>query len=488
MSEPAATSIRETVLRQCLAADPNPWYPKEYAEKAGIDREGLYGPLNDLRVANLVQLTDWVKGKGQGYLITPLGREALSDPASLAQLREGQPPIPAQLAPAPESTGTTRFERGEAARRAMFMPGPVRVIPVLVLVNLVVFAGSFAVAVRSVGVDAMKFLGSGDVLALRKVGAVGAPELAHGDWWRLLTSCFLHYGLVHLMMNMFTLALVRRVESLWGSGRFLVLYLLCGVCGSCVAIYYSPGDLRSPMYLAGASGALWGVMASEAAWLVINYSHLPPAEVRAWLNQIFFTLLLNLGVSMLPGVSAAAHLGGGLAGILAAPLLQAHRFGPPSRRSAATVLLALLPSLFILGLSLGMEYDHRLQPFLADTYREQLDERLGKLAPTLDALEPQAEKVHLQESAKRDPAEVAKLRERLQALSKQAKEAADWVPKAAPGNAAKTVRERGAALAEACAGYAEGLDKEVAGEPVGNINDLRKQWQEANANWAKLAR
>jgi rhomboid family protein len=232
MSEPAATSIRETVLRQCLAADPNPWYPKEYAEKAGIDREGLYGPLNDLRVANLVQLTDWVKGKGQGYLITPLGREALSDPASLAQLREGQPPVPAQLAPAPELTGTTRFERGEAARRAMFMPGPVRVIPVLILVNLVVFAGSFAVAVRSVGVDAMKFLGSGDVLALRKVGAVGAPELAHGDWWRLLTSCFLHYGLVHLMMNMFTLALVRRVESLWGSGRFLVLYLLCGVCGS----------------------------------------------------------------------------------------------------------------------------------------------------------------------------------------------------------------------------------------------------------------
>src|SRR5829696_7398898 len=136
MSEPAATSIRETVLRECLAADPDPWYPKEYAEKAGVDREGLYGPLNDLRVANLVQLTDWVKGKGQGYRITPLGREVLSDPAFLAQLREGKATAPAPVAVAPEPTGTTRFDRGEAARRAFFLPGQVRVVPVLIALNL----------------------------------------------------------------------------------------------------------------------------------------------------------------------------------------------------------------------------------------------------------------------------------------------------------------------------------------------------------------
>jgi hypothetical protein len=43
-------------------------------------------------------------------------------------------------------------------------------------------------------------------------------------------------------------------------------------------------------------------------------------------------------------------------------------------------------------------------------------------------------------------------------------------------------------LAEACAGYAEGMDKQLAGEPGENINDLRKRWQEAKANWAKLAR
>jgi rhomboid protease GluP len=287
---------------------------------------------------------------------------------------------------------------------------------------------------------------------------------------------------------MFTLSLVRRVEVLWGSGRFLVLYLICGVCGSCVGVYYSPGEPRAPMVLAGASGALWGVMTSEAAWLVLNYSHLPPAEVRSWLNQIFFALLVNLGVSMLPGVSAAAHLGGGAAGVLAAGLLQIHRFGPPSRRSVASVLLALLPGLFLLGMALAFEYDSRLQPFLARVHREELDERLGKLAPALDGLEPQAEKLHLEESAKRDPAQVAKVRESLQALVKQAKESADWAAKAATGHAARPVRERGIALAEACAGYAEGLDRQLAGEPVENINDLRKRWLEAKANWAKPAR
>ena len=45
MSDEFTTPVRETLLRQCLAADPGPWYPKDYAEKTGTDRESLYGPL-----------------------------------------------------------------------------------------------------------------------------------------------------------------------------------------------------------------------------------------------------------------------------------------------------------------------------------------------------------------------------------------------------------------------------------------------------------
>jgi membrane associated rhomboid family serine protease len=486
MSDATATSVLETLLRQILAADPNPWYPKEYAQTNGMDREALFGPLNDLRIANLVQLTDWIKSKGQGYVITGLGREVLNDAGSLARLREGKSLAPAAPEPVAESSaGASRFERGEIARRAFFLPGTVRVVPVLIGLNLLGFMISFAIAIRT-GVDPMKFIGQGDVIALQKSGAAGAPELAEGEWWRLLTSCFLHFGIFHLGVNMLTLALVRRVELLWGSGRFLVLYLICGVCGSCVGVYCNPGEVTRPMYLAGASGALWGVMASQVGWLVFNYSHLPANEVRQWVQHLIFIFLLNMGVSMAPGVSMEAHLGGGAAGLLAAGLLQAHRFGTPARRSLAGLLLALLPSLFLLGLSLGLEHDPRLQPFLSNVYREGLDERLGRLAPALAGLEPTAERLIAQESAKRDQAEVARVREGLQGLVKQGRESAEWTQKVATGSAARAPRERGVALAETLAAYAEGLDKQLGGEAVPNLAELRQNWLEAKANWAKL--
>src|SRR5947208_15592918 len=111
---------------------------------------------------------------------------------------------------------------------------------------------------------------------------------------------------MRLGLNMTTLFLARRVEALWGSGRFLALYLISGVCGSCVAVWYNPGEGGKVTVLAGASGALWGVMTSEVVWLLLNRSHLPPGDYRYWISQLSFTLLLNVGVSMLPNVSAAA--------------------------------------------------------------------------------------------------------------------------------------------------------------------------------------
>jgi hypothetical protein len=291
---------------------------------------------------------------------------------------------------------------------------------------------------------------------------------------------------MHLFLNMTTLFLVRRVEMLWGSGRFLALYLISGVCGSCVAVYYNPGEAGKVIVLAGASGALWGVLTSEVVWLVMNRSHLPPGDVRVWLQQILFTLLLNVGVSFLPNVSAAAHFGGGIAGVLAAFLLRVHMHGPPAKRSMAAVLLLFLPVIFLLGLSVAMDSDRRLQPFVADVYREEITDRVGKLPARLEELEPQAERLFAQPSGGRDPAEVAKVREELQALVKQAKEAGDWAKKSDPVDYAKPMSEKGLGLVDALVPYAEALDKQAGGEAVQNVNDLRKNWQEARAAWDKV--
>jgi membrane associated rhomboid family serine protease len=484
MSDTNTIPLRETLLRQCLAADPNPWYPREYARAAGIDREGLYAPLNDLRVANLVQLTDWMPGKGQGYVLTMLGREVLADPAALAQLRDG-PPTAAPAAPVVSPAGPTTYDVSEAARRAFFEPGRVRVVPTLLVINIVAFGASFAVAARA-GIDPWEFLGRGSPTALERAGALSAPAVAHGEWWRLLTNCFLHFGLMHLTMNMTTLFLARRVELLWGSGRFLALYLISGVCGSCVALYYNPGEDGKVTVLAGASGALWGVMTSEIIWLLQNRAHLPPQSWRPWFSQLSVTLLLNVGVSMLPNVSAAAHVGGGIAGVLAAFLLRVHKYGRPARRSMASALLFILPALFVLGLSVAMESDRRLEPFVADVYREEITDRVGKLPGRLGELEPQAQTLFLTAAAGRDPTKVANVKEGLEAVIKDAKEAGEWAKKTNPVDFAKPMREKGMALVDALVPYAEALEKQAGGETVGNMNDLRKNWQEARVAWDKV--
>ena len=486
MSDIAATSLRETLLRQCLAADPNPWYPKDYAEANGLDRESLYAPLNDLRLAGLVQLTDWVAGKGQGYVVTMLGRDVLSDPAALAQLRDGMPVTGPPAAPAPAaSSATTAFDIGEAARRAFFTPGQVRVVPMLIFINVLAFGASLAVAARS-GVDMMEFLGRGSPIVLERAGALTAQGIARGEWWRLITNIFLHYGLMHLLLNMTSLFLARRVEAFWGSGRFLALYLISGVCGSCVAVYYNPGEGGNINVLAGASGALWGVMTSEVVWLFLNRSHLPPDGIRLWTRQLMFMLLLNVGVSMLPNVSAAAHFGGGITGILAAFLLRVHKYGPGHKRSMAGALLAFLPTLFLLGLSVAMESDRRLQPYLAAVYREQITDRVGRLPGLLAEYEPQADALFAQDSARRDQAEVSKVRDGLQGLVKRSKEAGEWTRKSSPVDYAKPMRERGLALVDALVPFAEALDKQAGGEVVGNMNELRSNWQQARVGWEKV--
>ena len=361
MPETAESSLRETLLRAIAGHGADPWHARAYAATAAVPAETLYGPLNDLRVADLVVLTEWQRGPGQGYRVTELGREVLNNPVFLAQLKAGRPPPPADV---PAATAeATALERGDAARDAVYGARATPVTYALMAANVVCFLVAMAYAAQD-GFPVMRFLGSGEIVALAKVGAAGVPELARGEWYRLLACCFLHYGLMHLTLNMTSLFLSRRIENIWGSGRFLVLYLTCGICGSVTAMLATPGSPTQPVYLVGASGALWGIMTSQMCWLYLNRRHFAPAEVQKWMAAVSYTLLLNVGVSMLPNISMAAHVGGGIAGLIATPLLQIHRFGPAGKRLAAGVLLALLPTLFLIALATSLEQDSRLKVFV----------------------------------------------------------------------------------------------------------------------------
>lgn len=144
--------------------------------------------------------------------------------------------------------------------------------------------------------------------------------VATGEWWRLVTSGFLHIGLVHLLINMVALWVVGRdLELLLGRVRFIAVYVLSMLGGSLfVFLLDDPGSR-----VAGASTALYGLFGgvAVAAWrLKLN--------LRPILMVIGINILLTLSI---PGISLLGHLGGLVLGAASTAALV---YAPAQRRNA----------------------------------------------------------------------------------------------------------------------------------------------------------
>ncbi len=139
-----------------------------------------------------------------------------------------------------------------------------------------------------------------------------APVLVQGlgEDWRLITSAFLHIGPAHLALNMLALLLFgSELERALGRWRYLAVYLIAAIGGS-VAIELF-GDPAQPV--AGASGAIWGLMGAFGVLAVTS---------RGDVRGILTLLAINLAISVLvPGISLLGHLGGLVAGFLAAGIV-----------------------------------------------------------------------------------------------------------------------------------------------------------------------
>src|SRR5438876_12255099 len=132
----------ETILLQCAGAAPGPWYPSGYAQANGMKRDDLDPFLDQLRMAGLIHLTDWVQGQGQGYALTPEGERVLQSPRELARIRGGKIPILSQAPPEshyPADQRMTEFDRGEQIRAAFLYPSPPLVSYALILINIAWF-------------------------------------------------------------------------------------------------------------------------------------------------------------------------------------------------------------------------------------------------------------------------------------------------------------------------------------------------------------
>ena len=336
MSEPAIpgpTHPFEAILRRCAAADPEPWSPRGHAPSLGLSREDLDEYLEDLCLDGLLQRAEGTPESNPGLTLTPPGRGVLNDPAALRRLNEGRAVFPAV--------------RGCVVREAIRRPRRPVVTWLLIGVNLAAFAYTLVLASSNTTLlwDFLRIspFGGADrpgVAALvERAGGVYGADWVHGAWSRLATSCFVHVGVFHLLINMVALYRVgAEVEQMWGRVRYVIIYAFAGLGGSCLGV-----AMRPQAASAGASGALCGVVAAAAVWWLCNGRCLPRALVRELRVNLLINGVLITLISLVPGVSGWGHLGGALAGAAAALALQVQRFARPPWRWAAPMALLALP-------------------------------------------------------------------------------------------------------------------------------------------------
>jgi len=180
-------------------------------------------------------------------------------------------------------------------------------------------------------------------------GANFGPATKDGEWWRLASALFLHFGIVHLGMNMWALwDGGRLVERLIGSGRFLLVYFAGGLAGNLLSLA-AHGDRTVS---GGASGAIFGIYGALLLILWLRRRRLDPGEFR-WLfwGAAAFTVASILFGFLIPGIDNAAHMGGFITGTLACgALLEPEKHGAlpsPSLRAGAAALLAIGTTLLV---------------------------------------------------------------------------------------------------------------------------------------------
>lgn len=141
-------------------------------------------------------------------------------------------------------------------------------------------------------------------------GANFRPATLDGQWWRLLTNCFLHIGVFHLLMNMYALIYIGiLLEPHLGKFKFLSAYLITGLVASVTSLWWH--DLTVS---AGASGAIFGMY---GVFLVLLSTDLIEKETRkALLTSITIFVGYNLIYGLKGGIDNAAHIGGLIAGLI----------------------------------------------------------------------------------------------------------------------------------------------------------------------------
>jgi membrane associated rhomboid family serine protease len=206
-----------------------------------------------------------------------------------------------------------------------------RVTYALIAINVIAFLAEGRPSLSGTPEGSTIYL-KGALLGSSEFPGLANQGVAHGQWWRLLTSGFLHENLIHIGFNMWVLyVLGQMLEPALGSAKFAVVYGVSLLAGSLGALIVSP-----QAFTVGASGAVFGVMGAAAV-------EMRARQIPVMQSGVGTLIVLNLVISFtLPGISWGGHVGGLIGGALVALVLQAgDRYRAPALALAGCAAIAV---------------------------------------------------------------------------------------------------------------------------------------------------
>lgn len=222
------------------------------------------------------------------------------------------------------------------------IPVPSTATSALVAANILMFGISWYLtqAAASALRPAPSFGGIDGEVLIRLGGKLG-PLIYYGEWWRLVTAVFLHGGLMHIGLNLWCLFdLGPAVESLFSTPKFIFLYLVTGVAGFVVSLWWNPNQLSI-----GASGAILGLIG-----ILIGASFHHGSMGKEYRGQLWRWVMYIAIFGLLPGLNVdnGAHAGGLLTGLLLGYLVPE---GEPDTRAGENLwnTLAVISVIIIAG-------------------------------------------------------------------------------------------------------------------------------------------
>lgn len=197
------------------------------------------------------------------------------------------------------------------------------VTPVLVVLSVLVFVSMVLSKISPIHPSTEQLL---------HWGADFGPLTLAGQWWRLLSSVFLHIGIFHLAVNMWCLwNLGELAERIYGRTAFLALYVATGITGAIVSLAWHPFAVS-----AGASGAVFGLAGALIVTFRFGHVPFPRRHIQITLGSLLAFAGYNLFFGFItPGIGNAAHVGGLLAGLVLGFLL-------PRIEWRSTVIITLI--------------------------------------------------------------------------------------------------------------------------------------------------